>query len=151
MNNKNKTTGIRRLLSCGFCLSTIFATHGLSAQEGTPSEVELESETLVGRSQAFYQIESTSIGTKTDMDTMDLSQSAQVLNSQLIQDQAARDITELYRSIAGITEFSYSGVTFRGFRESESVFYDGFRGDPYSGFAIPLLFNDLESILVKKS
>ena len=123
--------------------------HGLLAQEVTPSEVELESEILVGRSEAFYQIESTSIGTKTDMDIMDLPQSAQVLNSQLIQDQDARVITELYRSIAGITEYSYAGVVFRGFREEDSIFYDGLRGEPYGDFGVPQLFN-IERVEVLK-
>ena len=70
-----------------------------------------------------------------------MPQSAQVLTEQLIIDQAARDITDLYRSIAGVSEYSYSGVTFRGFRDDANVFYDGVRGDPYSGFGVPQLFN----------
>ena len=129
---------------------TIFATmHGLLAQDVDPSEVDLESETLVGRSEAFYQIESTSIGTKTDMDILDLPQSAQVLNRQLIEDQSARVITELYRSIAGITEYSYAGVVFRGFREEDSIFYDGLRGEPFGDFGVPQLFN-IEQVEVLK-
>ena len=72
---------------------------------------------------------------------MEIPLSVQVLTRQLIQDQAARDITDMYRSIAGVSEFSYSGVTFRGFRDDGNVFYDGVRGDPFSGFSVPQLFN----------
>lgn len=96
---------------------------------------------VTGRAVEYYLTKSTRIGTKIDTAVLDLPQSAQVLNEQLIIDQAARDITDLYRSIAGVSEFSYSGVTFRGFRDSGNVFYDGVRGDPYSGFSVPQLFN----------
>ena len=44
------------------------------------------------------------------------------------------------RSISGLSYFSYAGVTLRGFRQ-ENVRYDGLRGDPYSGFSVPQLFN----------
>ncbi|MBB6521903.1 TonB-dependent siderophore receptor [Pseudoteredinibacter isoporae] len=94
-----------------------------------------------GRAQQFYLEKQTSIGSKIELEQLNLPQSAQILSAQLIEDQAARDITDLYRSIAGVSEFSYSGVTFRGFRDSSNVFYDGVRGDPYSGFSVPQLFN----------
>ena len=148
-NGSNNTKEIIRL-RFRLLYITIFATmHGLLAQDVDPSEVDLESETLVGRSEAFYQIESTSIGTKTDMDILDLPQSAQVLNRQLIEDQSARVITELYRSIAGITEYSYAGVVFRGFREEDSIFYDRIRGEPFGDFGVPQLFN-IEQVEVLK-
>jgi iron complex outermembrane receptor protein len=96
---------------------------------------------VTGRAQQFYLETESTIGTKTDLDLIKLPQSAQILTEQLIIDQAARDITDLYRSIAGVSEYSYSGVTFRGFRDDANVFYDGVRGDPYSGFGVPQLFN----------
>jgi iron complex outermembrane receptor protein len=102
---------------------------------------KIEKIEIVGRAQQFYLDSKTSIGTKTDSDILDIPLSAQVLSKQLIIDQAARDITDLYRSIAGVSEFSYSGVTFRGFRDSSNVFYDGVRGDPFSGFSVPQVFN----------
>lgn len=94
-----------------------------------------------GRAMQMYVDKETTIGTKTAINVMELPQSVQVLTEQLIVDQAARNITDLYRSIAGVSEFSYSGVTFRGFRDDANVFYDGVRGDPYSGFSVPQLFN----------
>ncbi|VEF26503.1 Fe(III)-pyochelin receptor [Shewanella baltica] len=94
-----------------------------------------------GRAMQMYVDKETTVGTKTAINVMELPQSVQVLTEQLIVDQAARNITDLYRSIAGVSEFSYSGVTFRGFRDDANVFYDGVRGDPYSGFSVPQLFN----------
>jgi len=105
------------------------------------SQENLEVIEVTGRAQQFYLDSNTRIGTKTDTDILDLPMSAQVLTKQLIIDQAARDITDMYRSIAGVSEYSYSGVTFRGFRDDGNVFYDGVRGDPFSGFSVPQLFN----------
>lgn len=113
----------------------------LQGSSATDSDQEIDEIVVRGRAEEFYLVRSTQIGTKIDTDMMDLPQSAQVLNNQLILDQAARNITDLYRSIAGVSEFSYSGITFRGFRDSGNVFYDGVRGDPYSGFSVPQLFN----------
>ena len=105
------------------------------------AEQEIEVIEVKGRAQTFYLDQQTTVGTKVDADLLDIPLSAQVLSKQLIIDQAARDITDLYRSIAGVSEFSYSGVTFRGFRDDGNVFYDGVRGDPFSGFGVPQLFN----------
>lgn len=63
-----------------------------------------------------------------------------MLTEELMKDQAARQITDLYRSISGVNSFSYSTITFRGFRQDD-IFYDGVRGDPFNGFAVPQLFN----------
>ena len=63
-----------------------------------------------------------------------------MLTEELVKDQAARQITDLYRSISGVNSFSYSTITFRGFRQDD-IFYDGVRGDPFNGFAVPQLFN----------
>lgn len=104
-------------------------------------QVPIEEVLVTGRAQQYYLETDTTLGSKLDIDILNLPQSVQVLSEQLIIDQAARTITDLYRSIAGVSEFSYSGVTIRGFRESDNVFYDGVRGDPYSGFSVPQLFN----------
>ncbi|NOU50980.1 TonB-dependent receptor [Pseudoalteromonas sp. JBTF-M23] len=106
----------------------------------TSQENDIEVITVKGRAAQFYFVEQATMATKTPTDYMDLPQSVQVLSKQLIQDQAARQTTDLYRSISGVTQFSYSGVTARGFRQDQ-VRYDGVQGDPYSGFSIPQLFN----------
>lgn len=127
---------IRNLVNC-LCASSFVFSPVLVAQENT----DIETIEVTGRAQQFYLETESKVGTKTNLDLLVLPQSAQVLTEQLIIDQAARNITDLYRSIAGVSEFSYSGVTFRGFRDDANVFYDGVRGDPYSGFGVPQLFN----------
>ncbi|MFT6255940.1 MAG: iron complex outermembrane receptor protein [Cellvibrionaceae bacterium] len=117
-------------------------------QEANDSQ-DIEIIEVQGRAQQFYLDSNTRVGTKTDANILDIPMSIQVITKQLIIDQAARDITDLYRSIAGVSEFSYSGVTFRGFRDSDSVFYDGVRGDTFSGFSVPQVFN-VERIEVLK-
>ena len=131
----------RSTASIGYFLSGITVlglSSGVLAQQQSEDIEHLE---VTGRAQQFYLDTRTKLGTKTDADLLDIPMSAQVLTAQLISDQAARDITDLYRSIAGVSEYSYSGVTFRGFRDDNNVFYDGVRGDPYSGFSVPDLFN----------
>jgi iron complex outermembrane receptor protein len=71
---------------------------------------------------------------------MNMPQAVQVINSELFADQGARDATDIYRNISGVSFFSYAGVTFRGFRQDQS-FYDGQRGNPFIGFSVPQLFN----------
>ncbi|MGE6570256.1 TonB-dependent siderophore receptor [Shewanella vesiculosa] len=131
-------------------LSLLLPALSVSANESAVnSNQSIEKITVMGRAQTFYRESSTSVGAKVETDIMDLPQSVQVLNEQLIVDQAAREITDLYRSIAGVSTYSYSGVTFRGFRDDSNVFYDGVRGDPFSGFGVPQLFN-IERVEVLK-
>jgi iron complex outermembrane recepter protein len=101
---------------------------------------ELDQVVVVGRAQTLYSTPSSSFATRTDTALEDTPQSIQVINRDLIDDQAARQITDLYRNVAGVSAFSYAGVTFRGFRQEE-ILYDGLRGDPYNGFAVPQLFS----------
>ncbi|MCU7375785.1 TonB-dependent receptor plug domain-containing protein [Paucibacter sp. O1-1] len=116
--------------------SLLLPVMSVSANEPATTEAteSIEKITVIGRAQTFYRESSSSVGTKVETDMMDLPQSVQVLNEQLIVDQAAREITDLYRSIAGVSAYSYSGVTFRGFRDDSNVFYDGVRGDLFFGF-----------------
>ncbi|MHA6720408.1 TonB-dependent siderophore receptor [Sphingomonas sp. RS6] len=95
--------------------------------------------TVTGRAQRLYRVDQTTVG-KVAEDPMNIPQSVQVINSDLFTDQGARDATDIYRNISGVTAFSYAGVTFRGFRQDQS-FYDGQRGNPFIGFSVPQLFN----------
>lgn len=99
-----------------------------------------ETLTVVGRARSHYRVDESSLATGTPTELARTPQSVQVLNQSLITDQAARQVTDLYRSISGVSQYSYSGVTFRGFRQDE-IRYDGLRGDPFAGFAIPQLAN----------
>ena len=94
---------------------------------------------VTGRVAKLYRVEETASG-KMPTEPLASSQSITVLTADLIEDQGARDAQDLYRNISGVSFFSYAGVTARGFRQQEN-FYDGLRGDPYIGFAVPQLFN----------
>ena len=128
-----------RLAMLSGALIGLATTAAAQAQQSNPNS-EIEEVVVVGRAQEFYRVNDSSFATKTPTDIMDIPQSVQVLTRQLIDDQAARDTRDLYRSISGVSFFSYSGVTFRGFRQDE-VRYDGVRGDPFAGFSVPQLFN----------
>jgi len=113
-----------------------------------PGVTDLDAVRVVGRAQTLYQADDAAVATRTDTPLALVPQSVQVLTRELIDDQAARQVTDLYRSISGISYFSYAGVTLRGFRQ-ENVLYDGLRGDPYAGFSVPQLFN-IERVEVLK-
>lgn len=113
----------------------------------TVEEVTVDEIVVTGRAQRLYRTDQTTIG-KTAENPLDIPQALQILNAELIEDQGARDITDLYRNISGVTFFSYAGVTFRGFRQEEAYF-DGVRGNPFIGFAVPQLFN-IERVEVLK-
>lgn len=145
-NQPGVATG--RLFIPAFILSLTFGAPLAQAQEADAAHDSIEEVVVTGRAQTFYRVDDTTFGTKTPTPVLNVPQSVQILTRQLIEDQAARDTTDLYRSISGMTFFSYSGVTFRGFRQDE-IRYDGVRGDPFAGFAVPQLFN-IERIEVLK-
>lgn len=122
----------------------------LPAYAAPPSSdaVQLDTVQVLGRAQTLYRVDDAAVGTRTDTPLALVPQSIQVVPRELIEDQAARYVTDLYRSISGISFFSYAGVTMRGFRQ-ENVLYDGLRGDPYAGFSVPQLFN-IERVEVLK-
>lgn len=107
-----------------------------------------ETITVTGRAQSLYRVGGSSLATGTETPVDETPQSIQLLPSSLIEDQAAHQVTDLYRSISGVSQYSYSGVTFRGFRQDE-IRYDGLRGDPFNGFAVPQLAN-IEEVQVLK-
>ncbi|MEW6993763.1 TonB-dependent siderophore receptor [Colwelliaceae bacterium MEBiC 14330] len=116
--------------------------------EASATDKDIEVITVKGRAAQFYFVDEATMATKTPTSYMDLPQSVQVLSNQLMLDQAVRQTTDLYRSISGVSQFSYSGINARGFRQDQ-VRYDGVQGDPYSGFSIPQLFN-IERVEVLK-
>ena len=94
---------------------------------------------VTARARQLYRATETTSG-KLATAPLESSLNIQVLNAELIRDQGARDAQDLYRNIAGVSLFSYAGVTARGFRQEE-IFFDGLRGDPYVAFSVPQLFN----------
>ena len=133
------------LLAGSALTPTAFASPA-QAQDA-PQTTQVEEVVVTGRAQRLYRNPVTTVARGAD-DPLDIPQALTVINADLASDQGARDVTDLYRNVAGVTTFSYSGVTFRGFRQDE-VFYDGMRGNPFIGFSVPQLFN-IERVEVLK-
>ncbi len=121
----------------GLSISTAFVGPCAFAEEA--AEEPGDEVVVTGRASKLYRVEETASG-KMPTEPLASSLSITVLTADLIADQGARDAQDLYRNISGVSVFSYAGVTARGFRQQEN-FYDGLRGDPYIGFAVPQLFN----------
>lgn len=132
------------LASASLCTTAAYA-----GQIAVPSPEAVEGDQIIvtGRAQRLYRTETTTVG-KSAQDPLDIPQALQVINKDLFADQGARDATDIYRNISGVSFFSYAGVTFRGFRQDQS-FYDGMRGNPFIGFSVPQLFN-IERVEVLK-
>ncbi|MEM9599657.1 MAG: TonB-dependent receptor [Pseudomonadota bacterium] len=107
--------------------------------EAASAETVIDEIIVTGRAQTLYNVSETTSG-KLPTNPLNSTQIVTAINEQLIEDQGARDAQDIYRNIAGVSLFSYAGVTARGFRQEE-IFYDGLRGDPYVGFNVPQLFN----------
>lgn len=131
---------LKTTLYCMQACGALFFSTTLFAADETQTEVtELQAITVQGRALSYYKEDETTLATKTDTPIDETPQSVQVITNTMIEDQAARQITDLYRSISGISQSNISTVTLRGFSQDE-ILYDGMRGDPYSGFSIPQLF-----------
>jgi iron complex outermembrane recepter protein len=133
-----------------FLLTTVctaLAAPALAQSAADPEATVVEEVVVTGRAQRLYRTPETGVA-RGGESALDIPQATTVINEELAADQGARDVTDLYRNVAGVTTFSYSGVTFRGFRQDQ-VFYDGLRGNPFIGFSVPQLFN-IERVEVLK-
>ncbi|SJN58164.1 Ferrichrome-iron receptor precursor [Vibrio ruber DSM 16370] len=147
-NNQAPTSaapGKKTPLALMIALSFSAAAVASDETQTTPADATM---TVHGRALSLYRAQETAFATRTPTAIDDTPQSIQVLPRQLIEDQAARQITDLYRSMSGVSQYNYSYVTFRGFRQ-DHVLYDGVRGDPFEGLSIPQLFN-IERVEVLK-
>ncbi|WP_260928944.1 TonB-dependent siderophore receptor [Novosphingobium sp. 9] len=107
---------------------------GATADDTDPAEAIV----VTARAQTLYRVRDTDVG-KIPANPLDIPQSVQVINSEMMQDQGARDITDLYRDVPGVSANNYATVTYRGFSQ-DVTFYDGLRGDPFQTFSVPQLF-----------
>ncbi|MEM9706473.1 MAG: TonB-dependent siderophore receptor [Pseudomonadota bacterium] len=145
--------GMRRAFLSSTIIPSIAFLSGLVsgaafAQSDDDEKQSVDEIVVTGRAQEYYLESSPSLGNKFPANVREIPQSIQILSEQLIKDQAAVEITDLYRNISSVSIFSYSGVTFRGFRQDE-IRYDGLLGDPFAGLTVPLLF-DIEQVEVIK-
>lgn len=133
------------------CLATFVA-----AQSVTPTQTPAQNETdpvlldefIVTDQQDGYKGNTAITGTKTDVPLIQVPQSIQVITRELIEDLGAVDITDLYPLMGSITEFSYGGVSARGFRQ-EQTRYNGISGSPHNEFGI-LTLNNVQQVEVLK-
>lgn len=132
--------------ACGQTIHDAPASNSGAPNSGAPNagasdadEAATPEIVVTGRAQRLYRTETTTVG-KAAENPLDIPQAVQVINSDLFADQGARDVTDIYRNISGVSAFSYGGVTFRGFRQDQA-FFDGMRGNPFIGFSVPQLFN----------
>jgi iron complex outermembrane receptor protein len=108
------------------------------ADEAPVADDARQSIVVTARAQKLYRVTNTEVG-KIAADPMDVPQSVQVINSDMIEDQGARDIRDLYRNVPGVSADNYATVTYRGFSQ-DVTYYDGLRGDPFQTFSVPQLF-----------
>ncbi len=130
-------------LSPALMLVALVLPQHVHAQAQEPAEPALAEVVITARAQQLYRVTETTTG-RLPIAPLLASQSLQVINAELIDDQGARTALDLYRNLSGVSFFSYAGVTARGFRQEE-IFFDGLRGDPYAGFSVPQLF-DVERV-----
>ncbi len=106
-----------------------------------------------------YHTDDTTVYTKIPTRLIDTPQAITSVSPQLILDSAATDVDDIYRYSAGVSDATYSAVTFRGFTQRETLF-NGVRGNPYgslegdvnnSGFSTSILrLSNVERVEVLK-
>ncbi len=105
-----------------------------------------------------YRRESAVVG-RTSAPLLDTPASIQVVSRELIEDQVAAEVDQVYRNVAGLTSSPYASVVARGFTQRDFVF-NGLRGNPYgslggdvnnSGFSVSqLLLSNIERVEILK-
>lgn len=117
-----------------------------------------ETVNVVGRI-SEYHTEDTTVATKIPTRLIDTPQSIASISPQMIADRQATDVNDIYKSIAGLNQTTYSAVVFRGFTQRE-ILFNGVRGNPYgslegdvngSGFSTSILrLSNIERVEVLK-
>jgi iron complex outermembrane receptor protein len=85
------------------CAALAIALTPLPAHAADGPPKKLDSVEVRGRAQTLYRVDDAAVGTRTDTPLELVPQSIQVIPRELIDDQAARQVTDLYRSISGIS------------------------------------------------
>ncbi|MEO9274806.1 TonB-dependent receptor [Marinomonas sp. 5E14-1] len=94
-----------------------------------------------GRALTLYKEDEATFATRTSTLIDKTPQSVQVITQDLIEDQAANEAPDIYRSMSGVSYLNYGIIKMRGFEQESQVLYDGIKGDPFRTFTIPQLFN----------
>ncbi|EEI71247.1 hypothetical protein HMPREF0496_1513, partial [Lentilactobacillus hilgardii ATCC 27305] len=78
-------------------LALPLASLAQAADTSTTSPRDLDKVEVRGRAQTLYRVDDAAVGTRTDTPLELVPQSVQVIPRELIDDQAARQVTDLYR------------------------------------------------------
>lgn len=114
-----------------------FSTAAL-AETSSDNVLSIEVE---GRALTLYKEDEATFATRTSTPIDETPQSVQVITQDLIEDQAANEAPDIYRSMSGVSYLNYGIIKMRGFEQESQVLYDGIKGDPFRTFTIPQLFN----------
>lgn len=116
-------------------------SHSAQKIDSSSEEDEVEVYRVKGRALSLYQGNEAVFSTRSNTPLNEVPQSVQVITKEMIEDQAAYEISDLFRSMSGVSYLNYGIVKMRGFEQESQVFYDGIKGDPFRTFTIPQLFN----------
>jgi iron complex outermembrane receptor protein len=133
---------LRMIQACGVLFLTLPAFAETTSNGNTANDiVELEPVKVEGRALSLYQGDEAVFATRTNTLIDETPQTIQIITQELIEDLAANEVTDLFRSMSGVSYLNYGIVKMRGFEQESQVFYDGIKGDPFRTFTIPQLFN----------
>jgi iron complex outermembrane recepter protein len=138
---------LRRIVVGTALAAAPIRTLAAAAPAASDPVVKLE-EFKVSDQRDAYKASTAITGTKTDVPLIDVPAPIQVITKEAIEDLGALDITDLYPLMGSVTEFSYGGVSARGFRQ-EQTRYNGIAGSPYNDFGILTLSNVEQVELLK--
>lgn len=107
MESWNYAAGLAAMMLCAPAMAE-------PVSDPVASDAQVADIIVNGRAQHLYRVDTTTVG-KSAEDPLDIPQALQVINEELFTDQGARDATDIYRNISGVSAFSYAGITFAGF------------------------------------
>ena len=114
------------------------------------SDTEAIQVIVTGEQDEPYRVRDITSATRTDTPILEIPQSVQAVPREFIEDQAANDLGDVTRNVAGLNQFSvYQDFALRGFRISEeSILYNGLRGNPYNFFTNSPVLSNVERVEV---
>ena len=137
-----KTTFITMPSFGALCIAMSAFSETNNGEDVSANEsAELETVQVIGRALSLYQSNEAVFATRTNTPIDETAQTIQIITQELIEDQGANEVTDLFRSLSGVSYLNYGIVKMRGFEQESQVFYDGIKGDPFRTFTIPQLFN----------
>jgi len=90
-------------------------------------------------------------GLKIATPVLETGRSLSLVAGELLQEQGAFTKKDLYRNVAGLSEFAFNNdVTLRGFRVSSPTLYNGLRGNPFGMFHLDPKLTNIDHVEVLK-